>query len=930
MSYQNEETVREFVEETREHLAAIEPDLLAMDRQGDSVDSEVVRRVFRAIHSTKGGASFLSFKSLNDVAHRMESVLDLVRSKRLGITSEVVDVLLRSVDLLRAMVDDIDHSQDIPCQPELSALDALLAGVDLEGASGVEPNVEQVSSAAVVDLSETGVRAEGPAAAPLDDKRRSAPAQQGLAGAPKVTFREHPVLLPQGAAPTLNAVPVLEAFKISEGVLAGPLGRGMRLYEVEVGAPSDSELERLVELVSGVGSLLGTRRSADGQGVSCLCATVLDVAMLAAELEIDAVQVQLVDTTVLKERLREQVLSSGPFMGEPRKPKANGGGVEVVVQPRSVEDTLRVRVALLNQLMDSAGELVLGRNQLARVLRDIADDVPGLSSILQNVNRVTTELQEGIMRTRMQPVGSLFGRYQRVVRDLARNLGKRINLTLEGEDVELDKSIIEALVDPITHIVRNCVDHAIETPEERVAMGKPPTGQVALRAFHQSGYVNILVSDDGRGISRERVLESAIEKGVVSAVDAADLSDRDVLQLALMPGLSTARAITELSGRGVGLDVVRANVERMGGSVEIETEERVGTDVMLQLPLTLAIIASLIVRAGGRRFAVPQATIEELVWVQAEDVKQRVEDVHGSPVLRLRGRLLPLVRLTEVLEIPRSFVDPQTGIEREDRRRSIVDERLEVPGERGGREHWASDYNIVVLRVGANRYGIIVDELLESEEIVVKPLPCFFREIPCFAGSTILGDGKVTMILDPGGVSQHAKLSFGKVAREETLRKRGREGLDSAKPGAGRPVILFDNAPGERFAVPQERVLRFERITPDRLETMGGSEYVKYRGAGLRILRLENVFPVSSVPADATELFLIIPKLSSDRLVHGRSVGILAWSIVDARQVDVNLGEALFAGPGIMGTALVDDCLTTFVDPTELLAESAKLPEGSV
>jgi two-component system chemotaxis sensor kinase CheA len=913
---ENAEILQEFIQETREHLAAIEPDLLEMERQAEAVSAEIVNRVFRAIHSTKGGAAFLAFDALKEFSHAMENVLMLIRDGQLKASSNVVDALLRGVDVLRAMLDDVENSDAVPYRAEMERLSAILAMTSPEAPSAHAP----AAPAPAAEKARPIAAAAAPAAA--------APEVPAVSVAPAVAAPTpaQPVALPPLPPPT-STEDELARYNVALAALAKPLAQGMSIHRIDFGSVgaltrAGGGTERALARLGSVGTVLSPlqhppQAPPDEQRFEVLCASVLEPGLLAGEAEVAERCVYTFNSAELKQRLKPGTVTSVPMSNiadpsreaKPAEPRGD-------TTPAEVKETLRVRVDLLNRLMNVAGELVLGRNQLLRSLKDSSDSVAGLNAILQHIDRVTTELQEGIMQTRMQPIGTLFGRYSRVVRDIARQLGKQINLHTEGEDVELDKSIIEALADPLTHLLRNCCDHAIEMPEDRIRSGKSPAGKISLLAFHESGQVNIVVADDGRGISRQRVLAKALEKGIVTQAEAAAMADRDVVKLVLAPGFSTAEAITDISGRGVGMDVVRTNVEKLGGHLEVASEEGVGTTVMLRLPLTLAIIPSLIVRAGDARFAVPQVSIVELVWVRADEVGARIELIHGSPVLRLRGHLLPLVRLSDVLGIKRQYQDPATGAVQRDRRQTIEDRRGAAQEDSAENRRSGADYNVLVLRAGPNRFGIIVDELFESEEIVVKPLPSHLKDIECFAGTTILGDGRVTMILDPGGIAARAKLSFASVAREEERRKAEQERAAAHAGVDSRSVILFNNAPGEVFAVPQERVLRLERISRDDILKLGGRDFVKYRGAGLPVVRLDQLYPVSSVPNDAEEMFLIIPKEHGGTVVRG---GILVWRIVDALDVEVSLQRPLFAGPGLLGAALVDGNLTTFLDPGALL-----------
>ena len=931
-SFADEGLIQDFLSESREHLDEIEPDLLLMEEEGANTSQETINRVFRAIHSIKGGAGFLAFENLKRLSHGMENILMLVRDGKLAVTPALMDVLLRGVDKLRAMIADIHASDTVPCEDEIARLSQILQGAS-------------------------------PAAATPGKGTVAASATEGFA--------------------------ILREFEFNRDALRAALAGGAYLYRVRVHRAEDLRarglsMRDLVANMESVGQWLAASDDvlafdqADGADpeITFLYATVLEEDLVSTALELPPSQIVALDTAAIKKELlgkeREPATGRDPLEQMSASPETDGAQEhqpigEILVElgaatpaiidealriqqsqtaaalhagaakgkPKAeMSETLRVRVDLLTRLMNMAGELVLGRNQLLQALENHVERIPGLGVILQNVDHITTELQEGIMQTRMQPMGSLFSRFPRLIRDMARNLGKEIDLQAEGAEVELDKSIIELLSDPLTHIVRNCVDHAIEPPTEREAAGKRRCGRVLLRAYHKGGQVNISISDDGRGLNTQRILQKAVEKGIVQPADAKKMKERDIVNLIFAPGLSTAETVSEVSGRGVGMDVVRTNIEKLSGHIDVETAANQGTTVLLRLPLTLAIIPSLIVGASGQRFAVPQVNLVELLRVRAGEVARRVEMVHGSAVLRLRGRLLPLVRLCDVLGMERTFLSPAAEEVLSNRRLRIADRRSPVTdgaenapsGDTGDnvtprrdqdrRQSWHGDFSILVLHVAANPFGVIVDELFDTEEIVVKPLSSFIKQCTCFAGSTILGDGRVVMILDVGGLAEKAKLRFSDLEAEE---KRRRE-QEAQRPAIQRhSIILFNSAPDEFFAVPQNAVLRLERIPVSAIEHFGARRFVQYRGAGLPLIRLDECLPVKPLPASADELFLIIPKRREQDADTGSLAGILASSIVDALDVEATLQTSMVAGPGVQGSAIVNDRITIFLDPAELI-----------
>jgi two-component system chemotaxis sensor kinase CheA len=678
----------------------------------------------------------------------------------------------------------------------------------------------------------------------------------------------------------------------------------------------------------------------------------------------------------------------------PRSPAADPGptpatppdGVAKHSEMRT-EDALRVKVDLLNKLMNLAGELVLSRNQLLqgmnrpvsaslesdrifkefdrqvkqscdRVGESIAHDpgsvktimateierlqkafrqslafkmadLPGLRAVMQNLDLVTSMLQESIMQTRLQPISVLFSKFPRIIRDLAKKLGKEAELTLVGQDVELDKSIIELLSDPLTHLIRNSVDHGIEIPEHRVAAGKNRTGQVVLRAFHEGGKVNIQIRDDGGGIDTARVRAKAVEKKLIAAEAAVRLSDIEVNRFIMSAGFSTAEKVTDVSGRGVGMDVVKTNIEKLGGTIEISSIFGRGTSITMQLPLTLAIISSLVVKAEGRRFAIPQVGIEELVRIRAIDIAKKIERVGRSEVYRLRGRLLPLVRLAQVLRLQPTFVDPETGKRMIDKRSRWSDRRGtnehekepdakgkdEVTGER--REHGPdrrsnmhNAVKIVVLRVGENRFGLVVDDVFDSEEIVVKPLSSYLKSIGCYAGSTIMGDGSVAMILDPNGLSRLAELKFEELEKANEAEK---ERLAAEHGKIFQDVLLFDNGAEERLGVELSRIARIERVENDRIERIGSREFVRYNENTLPLIRLQDYLPVAPPAQRKSYQFVIVPKADTN------PIGIAIEQVHDVVHTEITVDTSGIKGKGIIGSAVMNSRMTLLVDIQEIL-----------
>jgi two-component system chemotaxis sensor kinase CheA len=931
-SFADENIISDFVTESREHLSSIEPDLLAMEQLGSSAPSEVINRVFRAIHSIKGGAGFFAFENLKRLSHSMESVLMQVRDGKLAVTPEVMDVVLASLDRLRAMLDDINASDSVPCAKEMEALAGVLERQGVAAGATVKGKIK------------------GGPEFNLDAESVRSSLRRGMTMYQAVAYL-HKDITDQGMTPLAflnNALSVGNLLDAYLDVMAIP------------------DLDHCLDTDLPVTLLFGTVLEPDLAAL----ALKLPVAQLKA-MDMSALKKQAAPAAakppkpaeVAKEEVPEQVDEPAPAADVPAdapvEAVAEAGAAKQAVRGDAGSETLRVKVDLLTSLMNLAGELVLSRNQLLRALEGHHKEIHGLGPILQNVNQVTTEMQEGIMQTRMQPIGTVFSRFPRIVRDMSRQLGKQIEVQIQGAEVELDKSIVEMLADPLTHIIRNCADHALEPPLVRQSAGKNPTGNILLRAYHEGGQVNIEIRDDGRGIDHKKVGQKAVQKGVITEAQLAEMTEREVVNLIFAPGFSTAEQVSEVSGRGVGMDVVRTNTEKLGGHVDVETQVGRGTTVRLRLPLTLAIIPSMVVGVSGQRFAIPQVNVVEFVWVKAAEVRQRIEQVQGALVLRLRDKLLPLVRLSDVLSMERTYIHPETGERKPDQRKDLIDRRgmedgkpepaAEAPPAKKGRKSkaqaekqeseaaptrgqdrrsdWRSDHNIVVLRLGNNAFGAIVDELFDIEEIVVKPLSTFIQGTKCFSGATILGDGRVIMILDAGGLATTAHLHFTDLQAQE--KKRAEEEAERAmlKASRRRSVILFKAADEEHFAVPQEKVQRLERLLASQIQKVGDKEFMQYRDEGLPLVRLDRHMEVRPIPKGLEELYVIIPKCTGTR--GGiPTAGILISTILDAVDVDTELKPSEIRGTGLLGSAMVNEHLTLFLDPDPLLAAEVHSTEA--
>ena len=557
-------------------------------------------------------------------------------------------------------------------------------------------------------------------------------------------------------------------------------------------------------------------------------------------------------------------------------------------EPRAAavsDSSIRVDVGLLNKLMNLVGELVLARNQIMQCSAAQGDD--GFFGPVQRLNQLTTELQAGVMKTRMQPIGNIWAKFPRLVRDISVACNKKVRLEMEGKETELDRSIIESIRDPLTHLVRNAIDHGIETPADREARGKLPEGRLSLRAYHEGGKVIIEISDDGCGIDPVRVRDKAIAVKLITPEQAARMSDREIINLIFMPGFSTAERVSNFSGRGVGMDVVRTNIEKVGGSVNVDSRLGEGTTVKMKIPLTLAIIPALTVTSDGDRYAIPQVSLLELVRLEGEQGQHGIEDIHGAPVYRLRGSLLPIVYLKEQLQL-----DHSTGAN--------------------------SGLNIVVLQADERQFGLVVDEIHDTEEIVVKPLQKQLKGIGLFAGATIMGDGKVALILDVLGLAQRAHV-VSEVRERSTPSKTGTSGIIV---GDRQTVLVCAARDGSRIGIPLSLVARLEEFPSSSLERVGSNHVVQYRDEILplidvaRALRQCDRAAAGSHGADRDDAGEINDLSSVQVVVYAvpnGHVGLVVREIVDVVEEAI-VTRARARRAGVLYTAVIQGRVTEFID----------------
>lgn len=767
MGNMEDDILKDFLAESKDNLELLDQQFVELEQAPDN--SELIKSIFRTIHTIKGTAGFFGFTTLEGIAHFAEDILSKLRDGLVDVNEEITTMLLQSVDYIKAILASLEQD-------------------------GKEPD-DIVYLDFIVDLR---------------------------------NFAE----------------------KITKGGGTSAEPKGVEEK------PDENVTDQQVEEASGADETTATKKSEVGSTEEKPVPEASDKDDISKDKEEEK-------SEAARKKSKQQ--SDSPAKKAPSPPPA---------AQQLTESHVRIDVHLLDQLMTLAGELVLSRNRLTQIANQLNNT--DLVSANQHMSLVVTELQEQIMKTRMQPIGNVFNKFPRIVRDLARSAAKQVQLRIEGAETELDRSIIESIKDPLTHMVRNSIDHGIEAPDVRVQKDKPGSGTLVMRAYHEGGQVIIEIVDDGAGIDPQKLKNKSLEKGLISEHQADTMSDREALMLIFQPGFSTAEKVTNISGRGVGMDVVRTNIEKLGGTVELKSKIGLGTTVKIKIPLTLAIIPALIVESTGQRYAIPQVNLVELVHLSPEAVANDIQVIGDSEFYRLRGEILPLTRLRKALGLGDDDSSDMSAM------------------------------NIVVLKAGDRAFGLVVDSINDSEEIVVKPLGNHLKHIKAFAGTTLMGDGRVALILDAVGITASSGMkgdeTFGQAAVvAETGTEEERQFL-----------LLCSVGEDEIFALPLALVNRLDKIPASDIEFVGGREVVQYRGHSMPLIRMENFLPVSPVP-EQDEYHLIVFHM------NGQDVAFLVSNIEDSIDIAVEVEEHTFKQEGLLGSAIIKDKTTLFLDVYQII-----------
>ena len=667
-----------FLDESREHLQSLNDGLLSLESNPEEID--VLNEIFRNAHTLKGMSATMGYTKTAELTHDMENLLDMLRKKQLKVNGDIVDVLFECVDSLTEMIENIGNGES----------------EDLVDVSGLIASVNAIAKGEASPTAAADSRPEAPAA--------SAAPSKGI----QLSDTDKDIIKAAKDGGLL-------AFSVHVELAASCLLKSARSYMVM------NALDELGDVIKSVPTAEDLEQEKFDHSFDVVVVTASEKKAIEEAVssisEIEKVYVQEITLEAApKEEPKPAVPESKPVAKKPETPQDKGDKKSTAHKKNHAGQSVRVDIEKLDTLMNLMGELVINKVRLEQI--GMTRRLPELIETLEQMDRVTTDLQSVVMKVRMVPVSSVFNRFPRMVRDLAKELDKEINLTIEGEETELDRTVIDEIGDPLMHLLRNSLDHGVEHPEDREAKGKPRVGEVGLIARHEGNNVVIMVTDDGKGIDANVIRRKAVEKGMISQEEADSLDDADAVRLIFLPGFSTAEKITDVSGRGVGMDVVRSKIEALGGHVDVETQMDQGSVFKIKLPLTLAIIQALMVRVQEEMYAVPLGSIDSTINITSEDIKT----VKNKEVIVLRGQIIPIIRLGEVLNVPKTDDTEK------------------------------DDIFVVVVHIGDRKAGIVVDDLIGQQEIVIKTLGKLLVGLKVISGATVLGDGRVAMILDVGAL----------------------------------------------------------------------------------------------------------------------------------------------------------------------------------
>lgn len=805
----DQECINDFIEESEENLDLLDQSFVLLEQ--DLQNEQELDKIFRAVHTIKGGCRLIGFERLEKISHIAEELLDLAREKKLDLTSEHISLLLKSVDVFRFFINYLkEHNKEAEntCDLLVQELTAASKGENFNTSFNVEELIDPS-----ITSSESTVEDQSSSELPSDENE------------------EIPEPTKSQDNSEINEIETLE--------------------QKEETQHNDEKTEH-------------QKNAADSSGD-----------------EWDEV-----DDEGHWEEQHSNQSSALPQLSDAdiKDDLFNPNKLNLDPSQNQAQETVRIDVNRLDTLMNLVGELVLSRNQLKQLNQQIQD--PALNVTTSAISLITSELQEEVVKSRLQPISIVLVKFQRTIRDLSKSVNKEVDLVISGGNTELDRTLLESIKDPLTHIIRNSVDHGIEAPEVREKSGKNRKGTVHISCTHEGGQVIIDIRDDGGGLNAKKIAEKAISKGLYTQEAIAKMKDKDIYNCIFLPGFSTAETVTNISGRGVGMDVVKTNITSIGGQIELDSTPGKSTTVHLQIPLTLAIVPALMVDVQSKKFAIPQSSLQELILIEKKDFHQ-IESFEGTEVYRLRGKLLPLLRLRPLM--------------------NLSEEDLPY-------------YYIIVLNAGDQTFGLIVDEVDDTEEIVVKPLAKFFCNIKVYSGATIMGDGSISLILDVEAMANMANLN--------AVQTDNKNAKLLTRTRAASTALIFSLGGEELLGVQMSQISRLEEIKAQDIEMAGTQEVIQYRGDLLPIIRLSSHMEIEE-NYERERLSLIVFS------IHDREVGLLAREIIDAHLLEGELDSEVIQHPLVLGTMIIKDNVIMLIDALKIFEMSftqwkpqQQLPQG--
>lgn len=890
-----DDLLNEFLTETGESIDVVDVELVKLEQ--DPNNKEVLDNIFRLVHTIKGTCGFLGLPRLESVAHASENVLGKFRDGELQVSENSVTVILESLDRIKEILAGLEATEEEPDGDDsdlIGRLDAIAEGSD---AAAPQPEPDTVDGEIIDPGLGRSLKHGEVSLEELEAVFANTPGPDDILASDTVASIE----TASSSAANSNQEDTLfdriggeDTLAVASHLIAQRVENDDKLKKYFEGTDQDQRKGRFMGLMLAL--FKDDIDAADAVGRQLVTVAGFSEAQFDAMLELIKsvlsecqVKPDAVDEAVMTfELVREAIINASKEIAEAKQAtggKPNSGEKPQTSAPESrrTSQSIRVNVDLLEDLMNMVSELVLTRNQLLQITRNLDNSELGVP--LQRLSQCTTELQENVMKTRMQPIGNAWAKLPRIVRDLTVDLDKKIELEMLGADTELDRQVLELIKDPLTHMVRNSADHGIESPAERIAAGKPEVGSIILNAYHEGGHIIIQIKDDGRGISAEKLSGKIVEKGLATQAELAGMSEAQIQKFIFHPGFSMAEQVTSVSGRGVGMDVVRTNIEKIGGTIDMVSTVGTGSNFSIKIPLTLAIVAGLIVKAQDERYAIPQISVLELVRAtsaeKARENDHKIEKINDTPVLRLRNRLLPLVYLNEIL----GFSTRQEIEERD-----------------------TSDDFIVVSQVGTFTFGIVVDQVFDTEEIVVKPVAPILKDLNFYSGNTILGDGSVIMILDPNGIANEANSGVADAAAEDTeTESQTRRASDASTES----MLVFVAGQANPKAVPLSLVARLEEISIDNIEKSDGRHMVQYRGALMPLVLAD---PNMTLKEKGSQPVLVF----TDRQF---TMGLAVDDILDIVEDELDI-KLVSDKDGFVGSAVINGKATEVLDVTYFLGKA--------